>query len=54
MGDAFTKSNLIKAGAVTVAIMLAMKLTSTQSKLVQGGAAVLAAAFALPLASKIG
>jgi hypothetical protein len=54
MESVFTKSNLIKAGAATVAAMLAMKLTANQSKLIQGGAAVLAVAVALPLSAKIG
>lgn len=53
MGDTFTKSNLMKAGVVTLGVMLALNLTAGKSKLVQGGAAVLAAAFALPLAAKL-
>lgn len=54
MGDTFTKSNLMKAGVVTLGVMLALNLTAGRSKLIQGGAAVVAAAFALPFASKIG
>ena len=52
--DFMNKSNLIKAGAATVAIMLATNLTAKSSKLVQGLAAITTTTIAIPLASKIG
>jgi tRNA A37 threonylcarbamoyladenosine biosynthesis protein TsaE len=50
----FNKSNMIKAGGVTIAVMLAQNLTAGKSKLVQGIASVAAAMVALPLTAKIG
>jgi hypothetical protein len=54
MGNFLNKSNLIKAGGVTIAVLLATNLTAKQSKLIQGVAAVVAVAIALPLLAKVG
>ncbi len=52
MKDFFNTRNLVAAGAATVAVFLAIALTSGHHKVVQGLAGVAAAGVALPLAAK--
>lgn len=52
--DFLNKQNLIKAGIVTAAAMLTLKMLGGKSKLIQGGATLVAVAVALPLADKVG
>lgn len=49
----FSTDNMKKAGLCTVAILLALNLTATQSKLIQGGAAFVACVGGLYAATKI-
>ena len=51
--DFISKSNLIKAGIVGAAAMLALRMTASRGKLVQGLATVAIVAVALPLSNKV-